>query len=791
MKEFVKVAQSINKRITENYDGDISSLIISCFEENEMNLEGDIPDIASKKIIGSHTKYKMELIDEKCNNIVDQKITTENFDTRKRLKQFLKEAIEQSLSKKEKIDLKEIQNYLEELFSKKDDEGQPLFSPHITDHMNELIEMAKELSDSTEYGEILNKTVVDVLKEESSKMRKGWIRNLLSISDLPEKLTVDQFNDLNDKLYGEDSRFEIETRMVIGVRDPSQEGLENAFKLLAQRGVESVLTFEKAEVMFGGLSEPYSEELRKFFLSHKDEFIANPSYYKYLSRLNTEFDTIIKDPLRSNRYLKGTVTVQEVIDELQNRSFNGIGEGEHELAFFGRKFSWTQEEFDRAKEILKQMKEREVQTIPPISKQKGRFRGRILRIDDPLAIGIGDATTCCQCLDAEMMGESSMMHSVTEKNGAVFVVEEIDELGKVIALVAQSWVWRNGDRLCFDNIEIPDDLQPRLKREETFDDILDIYQESAQRMSEKDTEALRKLLKAGIITKEQFDEMQISEITAGTGCDDLFKNISNERRTMLEREKSIILPVEDGQYYTGMFTRKLYSDARKTQLIIAKNDGKAPVEHKKMNVHEYGLQYSKIREVIRREESDINPDIVQMIKELNDQEGREIELLTEIESLNFSGIQSFLKDKHDVESFKTSISFSENADWYILKSEDEENVYIEDSLIGSHFDPNNPKSVLDKKMSFNEYSKELLTIIAKADKAQKKVQLDIDREGKLGILKTMVEKGILSIEDGTVSVQNAELLLKSIEKLDEELDKQASERMLSDIAYSKDEPDEK
>lgn len=69
-----------------------------------------------------------------------------------------------------------------------------------------------------------------------------------------------------------------------------------------------------------------------------------------------------------------------------------------------------------------------------------------MRLDDPAAIFVGELTDCCQAIGNA--GESCMIHSVTSQNGRVLVVK--DTKGKV---VSQSWIWRNRDVLCFDNVE--------------------------------------------------------------------------------------------------------------------------------------------------------------------------------------------------------------------------------------------------------------------------------------------------------------------------------------------------
>ena len=91
--------------------------------------------------------------------------------------------------------------------------------------------------------------------------------------------------------------------------------------------------------------------------------------------------------------------------------------------------------------------------------------------------------------------------------GGVFVkkgvVEEIDEEGNVVNIVSQSWTWRNGDRVCFDNIEVPNTLMSELKAKNAFPEIFEVYAEAARKMIEIDKMTLGKFLQEGKITKEQ------------------------------------------------------------------------------------------------------------------------------------------------------------------------------------------------------------------------------------------------------------------------------------------------
>ena len=780
-KDFWNIAKSINQKIANGFDGNIEELITACCIENNVEITDEIIKDFSKKMEKYNTRYKKQIISEHIAYKVNSSIRFENAETRKKLKNFAIDAIEESLNLSEKIDLNVVREYLEKEFLSKNEDGTPAYSNHITDHLEDLIQVVEELSKSQDYGEVLNKSVIDILKEEQGKIGQGWIRKLLKVNDFPEKLTVDEYNVLEEQLYG-DSEIEIETVMVIGPKDSSTQGLERAFSLLADSGFENVLTFEKAEIMFNGLSEPYSEEFRKFFMRNKDKFIGIPEYYTEFTRLHKYFDSIISDRYISNRYKKGEFSIEEAIKELKQSNFQNIEEGEFELSYAGRKGkNWDQEKFERAKQIFKQIKEREFQAIPPEEVQKGRFRGRILRIDDPLVLVVGDITDCCQVLDEYQPGESAMMHSAIEKNGSVFIVEELDENGTPIREVAQSWVWRNGDRVCFDNVEVPPVLEAELKKQNAFDEILDVYIEEAKKIIKTDNMALEKLLESGAITEDQYNSMMIGKITVGTKIDDLIHNLSKKRRSSLENA-DIVVPIENNKSYTGMRARSLYTDADIEQLVIAKNDLKQSEPHKDISVTDFGLKYTKIREVLRRDGNDINPDLIKLIKNMNKTENPEGSIWDSIEDYMdvleiFTGFDGYQVD--DKREYRMDLSISESGDWYILTQKDNDVITVHDSLITTNFDENNPKSAIDKKMAVYEYTKELLGIFGKT---QGKVQIKLEREGKFGAIDSFIKKGIISVdENGMVTVADKEKLNDVITTIDKQYDGLRTERMLSDI----------
>ena len=768
-KQTQSIYRALNEKISNGYEGDLESLINSIFLELGYPLDDRLKQLVITQVKNAHTDYKLEQISVYNANSIERKVLGENQNTKQYLLAFLKKAIEESLLANEKIDLDFIRKYLESKFGEKTEQGFPRYSEHITSHLEDLISICEELNNG-EYAEVLNQSIMDLIKDEKNKIGNRWIGKVLDLPDSDVKLSVDEYNGVESRIYGEDSEIEFETRMVVGLIDSSEEGIKKAYDLLVKNGVENVLTLRKAETMFGSLTEPYSEAFKNFFLQHRDVFIANLTYVTEFSRMHREFERIIQDYRFADKYAKGKLSIDEVLEEAKFTEFQGIDKGDYELAYIGKKYGkFDQKIFDEAKRLLKEMRDREGQSIPPVQHKGKKYSGRILRIDDPLHFGVGEATDCCQHIFGG--GDEPMMHSALDKNGAVFIIEELDDYGQPIDIVAQSWVWRNGDRICFDNVEIKEALIGPLKKSGEMDSLLDIYIETAKEMISVDNKALQKMLEMGIISQEQYEQMKIAQVTVGVnGCDDLIRHISAQRRQKLEKA-TIILPFN----YSG------YSDAKDLQLVLVSNPEKQNSSHIDMDASVTELIYTKIREVQIRKNRDINPDIIEKIIKLNQDEKRQDGIF--LENDFYERIEENISEHEDI-----IMHYSEMGDWYIFLRENDDFVKIEDSLVGRNFDLNSPKARMDMIMSFSEYTKELLTIISKANRESKDILLDKDREGRFGVLDILIESKILSIEDGRVTVENAEFLDETIKKLEEDLEKKSKERMLSDIG-EKNDPD--
>ena len=93
-----------------------------------------------------------------------------------------------------------------------------------------------------------------------------------------------------------------------------------------------------------------------------------------------------------------------------------------------------------------QMLNRINSTIPRIKGCKDKYSYEILKLDDMEGISVGNKTDCC----FTVLGNAycCLKHALTSLNGRILVIKKDNEI------IAHSWIWRNGDLLCLDNIEI-------------------------------------------------------------------------------------------------------------------------------------------------------------------------------------------------------------------------------------------------------------------------------------------------------------------------------------------------
>lgn len=100
-------------------------------------------------------------------------------------------------------------------------------------------------------------------------------------------------------------------------------------------------------------------------------------------------------------------------------------------------------------------------SIPKVKGELNGYTYEILDLHDFSSLCIGNKTDCCFTVLGN--GYSCLKHALTSENGRILVIKKDDRL------VAHSWLWRNGDLLCLDNIEVDKNIKQI--------DFLDVYLE--------------------------------------------------------------------------------------------------------------------------------------------------------------------------------------------------------------------------------------------------------------------------------------------------------------------------
>ena len=782
-KNACKIFQSINKRMQEGFSGDIRTLLMECLAENGFEIDEEKVNSLIQNIVDVSTKQKLDLVREHNSSVVENNID-ENQKTKNMIKMHYRNALEYSLKKCERVDPILVREYLQNEFSKKNEEGLPRYSEHVTSHLEDLIRFSEELSGNSEWGEITNHSVVDDLREESTKIGKGWIRKITTNACYKlDKLTYEQAIALDKAIYPEGSDLEVDTVGTVAIKQLTEEEKKKLYELLTDEQYAGFLSYAKAETMFSAMTHPETDRFRDFFLKFEGEFISNPDLFSRFKEMALKFDSYIEDDVGfGTRYKEGTLTPQDILYKISNEAYKNVivGHGEHELIYQAKSGGLNEEQVLLAQKHLQELKQREYQTMPQEEAKNKRFRGRIVRIDDPLHFAAGEATNCCQTFGNGEPGESSMLHSASERNGALFIVEEIDEFGKPIRLVAQSWTWRNGNRVCFDNVEIPHSTEAEFRTIGGFDEVMEVYQEAASRMIETDRLKLKQLLEKGEITQEQYDKMVVKDVAMGKGCDDLIRHLSKDKRAEFE-DVETVLPLERGKTYVGSTTKSLYTDAKHGCILISHNGQDFEENdhvHSDIEVGDYGIRYYKKREVLRRRGTDIDSDKMETITKLVQKNGEERSAFASspigiLEVANYYGEY----DLGLVESDKFRVSMSESGDWYMLAEERAQGI----AILESGIDLSKPESEIesmDRKMAIGEYTREVYKLIQEAHLKDKNVILDKQTQEKFVNLDILVNDGIVTVQNGVIIVQDEEKLQEKIDNYDKVLDKQRRERLL-------------
>ena len=343
-----------------------------------------------------------------------------------------------------------------------------------------------------------------------------------------------------------------------------------------------ILTPVKAQTYFRNFKLEYDPDFREFFLANFDAIISNPTNLSQISEIQRRFKEI------KTVYSNVSLTLKLAISYIDNNKYENVNTGNERVVKAAAIQNYSQQDFEILQQIYNYGKQRTFSSIPRISSDvgvsltSGIYHYEILRLDDPKAMSIGFESDCCQKLNDP--AELCMEHSMVDKNGRVFVIT--NETGEV---VAQSWVWRNKDVLCFDNIEVPDKKmwengiekgeEESGIRNQFTDDILTIYKMAAHDLIESDEKVYRELLESGKITQEQYDGLRLGKITAGVG----YSNIKGSLYTLpIDKENlSRPLPFEE----PVKLSRELYIRDSTTQYVLEERDDRKQFDGETLPVH--------------------------------------------------------------------------------------------------------------------------------------------------------------------------------------------------------------
>ncbi len=313
-------------------------------------------------------------------------------------------------------------------------------------------------------------------------------------------------------------------------------GYQNAMKL-----IDLHVPFTRYEYLFNGI------DVKRIQLDEKGEPRVNKKLLDFLfgsnfNDKNNNINRVLQDKIPefeshfSEVYngwdiiyenLNGNVTVTRILKWFEENRIL-LNPDEYRLAPVLKEIGIDELILNKARALYADMKNRKFSTIPKVSgNYNNEYSYEMLDLDDPLGLAVGYITRCCFLING--MSWTSLFHSAQSKDGRIFIVRRNGEL------IAQSWVWRNGNLVCFDNVESRGNYDQEV--------LLEVYKQAAHNL-------------LSISVKDEGYKEQIKLITFGGS----YSKIAKPKKRV--PEDKIRLPrVKD----------HIYTDASHTQFILASN----------------------------------------------------------------------------------------------------------------------------------------------------------------------------------------------------------------------------
>ena len=204
------------------------------------------------------------------------------------------------------------------------------------------------------------------------------------------------------------------------------------------------IDFSKVKITEEGKID-YNQKLIHLIFGNENKFLENLNLDNIIVQNFALIFNYWEQIIRT--YATSDISLSMILLFVENRLFENVHLDPEYLdlkpyiAYIGN----SHEAISNVKKYYLDMKERFYATIPQV---KGDYQGyhyEMLSTSDPFALAVGKLTHCCFRIDGK--AQSALLYNMLHPDNRIFCV------WKNHVLIAQSWVWRNGNTVCFDNIE--------------------------------------------------------------------------------------------------------------------------------------------------------------------------------------------------------------------------------------------------------------------------------------------------------------------------------------------------
>ena len=465
------------------------------------------------------------------------------------------------------------------------------------------------------------------------------------------------------------------------------------YSTLYSCGLPNYVDFGTIHRMFDGCAQEFNEEFYNLIVNNMSLFLEDEKKQSAVKALQKSMNTAIE-------YYKANGNSQPTLLDL----FTFMETTPFEFEFGNKEFASlaknagikTQSVYNRYQELLPLLQKRKKTTIPRHEKtytyvdkdgKEYKVMTKILRLDDPMTMLVGESqfTNCCQVYGNA--GEECMVHASSSENGGIFAVYLINEKG-MPEMLTQSWIWTREAKLCLDNVEATALITSKQGKEKRlYQDIAtfgiiqassDIVETSAKGVEKYIAEKTKKILNSSTLSEtEKQQELRnldilrqrqtLQIVTVGEGCDDL-----NVAETFKDREIASLSQGPKG--YVGYRDSGLGSNNKSKQHIVLQTS--KPILPVDEDYHDVPI-FRDERKILHLSGKQIPQSLLKHITD--------IELVAhKKEMLNYTdeaGKPVIIHPQHLADVYECNLSdlhIIAGEDWYYIYSDDGETIEVYD-----------------------------------------------------------------------------------------------------------------